>query len=157
MAAMPVKTFHKLLNKVKFLHVATVSADGRPSAAPKLVLKVDGQHIYLVDCTIGWTWRNLKNDPRVSLSFVDDETLRGYQMNGLAEVLEGAAISDDLRKTLEDEEIALTVKRVMKGVQENKRHEDFEIGMSDKFTIFKITLLEIVEIGYKGTLTRSII
>jgi len=152
---MPIKQFNKLLNKVQFLHVATVNPDNTPNTAPKLILKVDEKHIYLVDCAIGKTFENLKKDQRVSLSFVDEESLKGYQINGLAEVLEANAITKALHKQLQEKEIALTVRRVVKGIHESKRHDDFEVGMSDRFTIFKISLLEVVEIGYKGKLTRK--
>jgi len=150
-----VQEFRKLLSKIQFLHVATLSKDGQPNAAPKLILKVDDKAIYLVDCTIGKTWENLKKNSKVSLSFVDEESLKGYQINGEAVVLEGKSIGVELRKILEEKEVALTVKRIVSGIHEHKKHEDFEMGMSDKFVIFKINLNEVVEIGYKGNLTRQ--
>jgi predicted pyridoxine 5'-phosphate oxidase superfamily flavin-nucleotide-binding protein len=150
-----VQEFRKLLSKIQFLHVATLSKDGQPNAAPKLILKVDDKAIYLVDCTIGKTWENLKKNSKVSLSFVDEESLKGYQINGEAVVLEGKSIGMELRKILEEKEVALTVKRIVSGIHEHKKHEDFEMGMSDKFVIFKINLNEVVEIGYKGNLTRQ--
>lgn len=150
-----VQEFRKLLSKIQFLHVATLSKDGQPNAAPKLILKVDDKAIYLVDCTIGKTWENLKKNSQVSLSFVDEESLKGYQINGEAVVLEGKSIGVELRKILEEKEVALTVKRIVSGIHEHKKHEDFEMGMSDKFVIFKINLNEVVEIGYKGNLTRQ--
>ena len=150
-----VQEFKKLLSRLQFLHVATSSKEGQPNAAPKLILKIDDETIYLVDCTIGKTWENLKKNPKVSLSFVDEESLKGYQINGEATVLEGREITSELRAILEEKEVALTVKRIVSGIHERKKHEDFEMGMSDKFVIFKINLVEVVEIGYKGNLTRQ--
>jgi len=152
---MPDREFNRLLGKVQFLHVATVNPNGTPNAAPKLVLKVDDRYIYLVDCAIGKTFENLKKNQQVSLSFVDEESLKGYQINGVASVLEADAIGQELHRELQEKEIALTVKRVVQGIHEKKHHDDFEVGMSDRFTIFKISLLEVVEIGYKGKLTRK--
>lgn len=150
-----VQEFRKLLHKVQFLHVATVSRDGQPNAVPKLILTVDDDAVYLVDCTIGKTWENLRRDPKVSLSFVDEESLKGYQINGNAVVLESEKITPELRKLLEEKEVALTVKRILSGIHTKKKHEDFEMGMSDKFVVFKIDLLEVVEVGYKGNLQRQ--
>jgi len=149
------KDFKKLLNKIQFIDVATANADGHPNAAPKLILKTPDEFIYLVDCTIGKTWENLKRDPRVSLSFVDQESLKGYQIRGIAKIIEGEGVCQQLVDDLQEKEMALTVTRLISGIRGKKRHEDFEIGMSDKFVIFKITILEVVEIGYKGNLTRS--
>ena len=50
----------KLLEKHEFISVATCDFKGRPNAVPKFLLKVEGDFIYLVDYTIGTTWKNLK-------------------------------------------------------------------------------------------------
>lgn len=147
--------FKKLLNKNHLVNVATVNADGHPNAAPKLILKTFDEFIYLVDCTVGKTWENLKRDARVSLSFADHELLKGYQIKGFAKIIEGAHICQQLIDDLEEKEIALTVTRLIDGVHDGKKHHDFEIGMSNKFVVFKIKILEVIEIGYKGNITRQ--
>lgn len=135
--------------------MATVNADGHPNAAPKLILKTLDEFIYLVDCTIGKTWENLRRDARVCLSFADHELLKGYQVKGIAKIIEGEHICQQLIDDLETKEIALTVTRLIDGIHGGKKHHDFEIGMSNKFVVFKIQILEVVEIGYKGNLTRK--
>ncbi|MDP8266118.1 MAG: pyridoxamine 5'-phosphate oxidase family protein [Candidatus Aceula meridiana] len=152
---MNTNNFKKLLNKIQFIDVATANSDGYPNSAPKLILKIPDEFIYLVDCTIGKTWENLKRDSRVSLSFVDQESLKGYQVKGVAKIIEGDGICQQLVDDLQEKEMALTVTRLISGIRDKKRHEDFEIGMSNKFVIFKVTILEVVEIGYKGNLTRN--
>ena len=89
-----------LLEKVRFLVVATVDEKGQPDATPKLFLKYESPFVYLVDYSFATTNKNLKTRPKASLSFVDVENLDGYRLNGPIELIaEGEEFDrlDDLR------------------------------------------------------------
>src|ERR1041385_4316942 len=137
----------QLLNKRGFISVATSSLDGQPNAAPKLIFAVEGNYIYLVDYSIGKTWENLRVNPKVSLSLSDQEELTGYKINGSAEILENSDIPKDIKNKLDDKKLALSVERVVRGVRQKKKHKDYELGMPDRYVVYKIEVDEVTQIG----------
>ena len=144
----------KLLEKQEFISVATCDFKGRPNAVPKFLLKVDKDYIYLVDYTIGTTWKNLKINPRVSISFMDHTTLKGYQLNGKAVIITKGREYDNLCKEMTAKEIRLTTQHIIEDVRGESTHEIFELVITEKFVVFKVKINEIVEIGVKGELNR---
>ena len=66
------KTLQGLIESREFISLASCDLAGRPNAAPKFLLKVEGACLYLVDYIMGQTFRNVKVNPRVSLSFFDN-------------------------------------------------------------------------------------
>ena len=142
----------ELLKSREFVSVATCDLKGRPNAAPKLLLKVENNFIYLVDYIIGRTFNNLEANPRVSISFMDNDTLTGYQINGAVELIESGPEYDNLVKDIAQKEVDLSTRRIIEGVTKGKSHTGFELGLSESFVIFKVKVEEVVEIGSSGTL-----
>jgi len=149
--------FTKLLESREFISVATCDFKGKPNAAPKFLLKIEDNQIFLIDYVIGSTWQNIKINPRVSLSFVDTNTLIAYQINGPVEIIEKGTVYDLMMQELELREIDLSTKRIIEGVGNGKVHEGFEVALPEKVVIFKVTMEEIVEIGSNGVLNRQVL
>ena len=147
----------KFLKNRSFISVATSNSNGRPNAVPKFLLKVEGDYIYIVDYTFGRTYENLKINPNVSLAFMDNESLSGYQVNGSAQIIQRGGLYDDMIAQLKEKEIALTTERVIRGVRKGKGHVSYEVGIPDKCVIFKVKIFEIVEITPKGLLKREML
>ncbi|MDD4894036.1 MAG: pyridoxamine 5'-phosphate oxidase family protein [Candidatus Omnitrophica bacterium] len=145
----------KLLGDKEFITVATCDFGGRPNAAPKFILKSEGNCIYLVDYTIGRTWENLKVNPRASLSFMDQDTLIGYQINGSVEIIDIGLQHDALFDEFRRKEIDLSVRRIVEGISRGKKHETFEVSLPERFVVFKIKLEDWAEIGPSGELKRE--
>lgn len=144
-----------LLKSRGFVSVATCNLEARPNAAPKFILKLENNFIYLVDYSIGRTSQNLAVNPRVSISLMDNDTLMGYQLNGPVEVISKGQEYDALVKDLSQKELELSTLRIIEGVTKGKPHEGFELGLSEKFIIFKVRVEEIVEIASSGSLKRE--
>jgi len=144
-----------LIRKREFVNVATCDHANRPNAAPKFVLKLDRNYIYLVDHTIGRTWRNLKINPRASLSFIDTNTLNGYQINGSVEIIEKGLEYKKIHDELLNKQISLTAKHIIEEVRGEGRHDNFEVALPERFVIFKVMLEEVVEIFSKGKVVRN--
>jgi hypothetical protein len=140
------------LRKTKFINVATVGVNKIPCAAPKFVLKVEDDFIYLVDYTLGTTYQNLSAYPRISLSFMIDKDLKGYQINGTVKVIEKGTEYDKLLSELREKKIKLTVERLIEGVHRGKAHTDYEIGFSKRIVVFKVRIKEIIKLCPEGKL-----
>jgi len=151
---MPDVELRKLLEGREFIAVATCDKALRPNSAPKFILKVDGHTVYLVDYTIGMTWKNITANPRVSLSFMDHAILMGYQLNGTVTIIQKGRVYEKMCKEMIDKEIRLTAQHIIEEVRGKARHEQFEVGITERFIILKVSVREIVQIGHRGDITR---
>jgi len=145
----------KLLKTRVFIQAATADKEGRPNCAPKLLLKIDGRIIYLIDYSIGKTFDNLKVNPQVSLSFIDSDSLFGYRLNGTAQIIEEGSIYDGCLKELQEKEIKLTTERIVKGVREGKKYKDFESEMAERFLVYQVKIEDVSEISPRGKIKRE--
>jgi uncharacterized pyridoxamine 5'-phosphate oxidase family protein len=146
----------EFLKAREFISVATADKEGAPNSAPKFLLKTEGSTAYFIDYSMGTTAENLKVNPKVSLSFMDLDTLMGYKLNGTSEVIEKGKTHDDCLRELSERKIKLSVERIIKGVHNNKVHRDFELGLPERFLVYKVKIEEIVEIGPRGELRKDI-
>ena len=149
------KNVKALIESREFISVGTANLEAKPNAAPKFLLKVEGDYIYLVDYIIGSTFQNLQVNPKVSLSFLDADTLMGYQINGSVEIIESGPEYAVVLKELRDKQIDLSIKRVIEGVTKGQAHKAYEVTIPEQFVILKVKVEEIVHIQPTGTLKRE--
>ena len=149
------KDIIELINEKEFISIATCDFDGRPNAAPKFILKIDGKSLYLVDYIIGRTYANLKINPRVSLSLFNPHTLIGYQLNGAAVIIDKGAEYKKLSSEMENKLVRLTAQHIIEEVRGGHKHENFEVSIRSKFIIIKVTLEETVAICPQGKVERG--
>lgn len=145
----------RFLKKKEFISICTCGMDNIPLAAPKLLLRVEPDTIYLIDFVMGRIWKNLSVNPRVSLSVMDHDELTGYQINGLVEIINEGKLYDELLAELQKKEISLTAERIIEGSRKGKKHESFEISFPERFIVFKINIDEILEIYHSGKIKRD--
>lgn len=150
-----IKNALELIKAVEFVEVATADETGKPNSAPKFFLKTDGNTIYLIDYSIGKTAENLKMNPRVSLSFIDMNSLFGYRLNGRAEVIKKGKVYDICLKELRAKEIKLTTKRIIEEVRETRTYKAYETDISGHSLVYKITIEEGSEISPGGEIERE--
>jgi predicted pyridoxine 5'-phosphate oxidase superfamily flavin-nucleotide-binding protein len=149
------KSLKELIETREFISMASCDLELRPNAAPKFLLKVEGNYLYLVDYIIGRTFTNLQINPRASLSFIDSNTLIGYQINGRVEIIDAGQEYKEIIKELQHKQINLSIARVIEGVTKGKAHKSFELAIPEQFVIFKVKMEEIVEMRPSGTLKRE--
>ncbi len=149
------KSLEELIESREFISLATSDLNSRPNAAPKFLLKIEGDCLYLVDYIIGRTFANLQINPHASLSFIDSNTLIGYQINGQVEIIDSGPEYKQMIKELQHKQIDLSIARVIEGVTKGKAHKSFEVASPDQFVIFKVKMEEVVEMRPSGTLKRE--
>jgi uncharacterized pyridoxamine 5'-phosphate oxidase family protein len=148
----------KIINLFKqreFISVASADFEGRPNVAPKFLLKIEDNFVYLVDHVVGRTFQNLKINPRVSISVMDADTLKGYQINGSVETIEKGELYDNILGELKNKQISLATERIIKGVQQGRRHEGFEMDFPERIAVFKVRIEEVIVIDSTGKLQRE--
>jgi hypothetical protein len=149
------KNIITLLESKEFISVATCDLENKPNAAPKFLLKVEANYIYLVDYILGKTFRNLKINPRISLSFFDNNALVGYQINGRVQILDSGAEYTAALDDLTRKEIDLATTRIIDGVIKGQAHKAYEVATSGQFVILKVKVEEIVQMHASGKLQRE--
>jgi len=128
------KRITEYINKCRFCTIATVSADGQPSASTVSFNNV-GMDIYFNTARDSKKIRNILSNPRMAIAMQKtrlpktDEEITGIQYSGTA-------------KILSDEEIAKAPKAV---VARNRLFNSLKPGSS---AVVKVTPLEIYLIDY---------
>jgi predicted pyridoxine 5'-phosphate oxidase superfamily flavin-nucleotide-binding protein len=149
------KDIKTLIETREFISVASCDLEARPNAAPKFLLKVEGSYIYLVDYVIGRTFRNLKVNPQVSISFFDNNSLVGYQLNGKVEIIDSGSEYQEALEQLQRKEIDLATTRIIDGVIKGQAHKAYEVAASKQFIILKVKVEEVVQMHPGGSLERE--
>lgn len=149
------KEIFDLLKNREFINVATCDFGHTPNVAPKFLLKAEKECIYLVDYIIGRTWRNLKTNPRASISTINLDSIVGYQLNGTVEIIDQGPQYKQLIKEFNARLLEFSTKRVIEGIRSNRPHEHTELSFPDRVVIFRIKIEEIVRIGPQGKLERE--
>ena len=145
----------ELLGKREFVSVATVTPDGGPNTAPKFFFRAKGDFIYLIDYVFGKTVTNLEKNPRVSVSFMDMDSLEAYRLNGRAKLIEKGKVFKSVFKEWDKKLIKMATTRVIEGVQSGKTHDHYELEMGKKFIVLKIKIENIVKIGRRGDIWKE--
>jgi len=87
--------------KGKMAWVSTASSDGIPNATPKGTVQViDDEHLVFADLFSCKTRENLKTNPKVAVTVVDEKSFKGYQLKGSAELLTAGPIFDQVVEEL---------------------------------------------------------
>jgi predicted pyridoxine 5'-phosphate oxidase superfamily flavin-nucleotide-binding protein len=110
----------RIIQEQRLGFVATAAADGTPNLSPK------GTFIVLDDATIAFgeirspgTLRNLRDNPRVEVNFVDPFARKGYRFAGTAQVVErGSATFPALLERLKTRALPLTSPAYDDGTEE---------------------------------------
>jgi predicted pyridoxine 5'-phosphate oxidase superfamily flavin-nucleotide-binding protein len=144
-----------LLETKEFLFMATSDNNGAPNVAPKFLLKISRNVIYLVDYAISKTWENLKINPKVSLAMLDFATLTGYRLDGTAQIVDRKAEYDRILKELQKKEIHFTATRIIEDIRAGEKSSAFELASHEKVAVYKVTVHTVAEIGPSGTVTRE--
>lgn len=140
----------ELLKKREFVSIATADRNGQPNSVPRFFLSAQGNLLYLVDHVMGQTVLNIKENPLVSVSFMDQDALEGYRLNGTATLIERGKSYDALMKEWDKKIVKLSAARVIEAVRSGKKCQHYEVEISEKLTLLKIKVNNVVKIGRRG-------
>jgi len=154
---MLIKEALDFLKSKTFINIATCGKQLRPNVAPKFLLKIEANSIYLIDYVKNTTLKNVKINPKVSISSINLETLKGYQINGRAEIIkkDKEAIHKDLLKEYDQKQINLSTKRLIEALHGKKKSAGYEAEFPKRVAIIKVKVDEAVGIGLQGNLERQ--
>lgn len=103
--------------------VSTIDKDGGLHSSCKGILKINQNgRAYLLDLYKGVTFDNLKRNPHMSITSVDEHRFKGYCLKGKARLVKRDAFMSKLVKIWEDRITSRVTRRIIKNIQGEKGH-----------------------------------
>jgi len=123
-----------------FATLGTCNRKAAPHNSPKIILKLQRPHLYLIEYHRGTSFRNIEENPAVSVSTFNLRKMTGFHLEGEAEILTEGAAFQRLMAELRERQIRLSTHEVVEAVRGNpgtqlKRF----IGLTPA-AVYKITL-----------------
>ncbi len=132
-----------------FVIVSSIDEQGFPHNSCKGIVKIDKRgEIYLMDVYHGLTCQNLKRNPRISISAVDEHKFMGYCLKGKARIMPDDNISHEIIKSWEDNITSRLAKRLLKNLAEEKsRSHHPEASLPGPKHLISVAVEEIVDLA----------
>jgi general stress protein 26 len=113
----------EFLRTQSFVIVSSIDKNGFPHSSCKDIVKIDSSgRIYLIDVYYGITAENIKRNPQINISVVDEHKFMGYCLKGKAKVTLDDEISQDFIKSWEDNITSRLTKRLLRNLAKGKAH-----------------------------------
>ena len=108
----------------RFLVISTIDAKGYPHNYCKGMVQIDESgKVYLMDLYMARTYKNLKTNPQVSITAVDEHKFMGYSLKGKAKIVEKNKVSKNILKLWEDKITSRISHRLLKNIKGEKGHQ----------------------------------
>lgn len=106
-----------------FVIVSTVDKDGTSHSSCKGIVKMNPSgRIYLLDLYRGKTYANLKHNPHISITGVDEHKFVGYCLKGKAKTMKDIKLTAQIMKAWEERITSRITRRVIKNMKEESGH-----------------------------------
>ena len=132
-----------------FVIVSSIDKNGFPHSSCKDIVKIDSSgKIYLIDVYYGLTAENIRNNPRVSISAVDEHKFIGFCLKGKAKIMFDDEISQEFIKSWEDNITSRLTKRLLNNLAQDKsRAHHPEASLPRPKQLISIEVEEIVNLA----------
>ena len=111
-----------LLQKQGFVIVSTLDAEGSIHCSAKGIAGIEAEgKVYLIDLYRGKTFSNLKRNPTISITAVDEDEFSGFTLKGKARIVDREEIKDHIIKSWEDKVIQRVSKRVIGHIKKERK------------------------------------
>ncbi len=114
---------------IQFFHnqgcviVSTVDKDGFPHSACKGIVRISRTgRVYILDLYKAKTYDNLKGDPHISITAIDEHKFMGYCLKGKAEIIPEEKLKSPIIKAWEARITGRLTRRLLKNIREEKGH-----------------------------------
>ena len=106
-----------------FTIVSTIDKYGNPHSSCKGIVKINrnGQ-VYLLDLYKAKTFANLKQNPHISITAVDEHSFEGYCLKGKAKIMPQDKLKPQIIKAWEERIATRITQRLLKNIRQEKGH-----------------------------------
>ena len=104
-----------------FVIVSTLDSQGKIHCSAKGIVGIEeGGQVYLVDLYRAKTFNNLKINPLISITAIEEHTFTGYSLKGKGKIVEREKIKKHIIESWEQKLINRMSTRVIKNIQRDK-------------------------------------
>jgi len=112
-----------LLHKQGFVVVSTLDAEGSIHCSAKGIVGMEAEgKIYLIDLYLGKTFTNLKRNPTISITAIDEDEFSGFTIKGKARIVDREEIKDHIIASWEDKVVQRVSKRVIGHIKKERKN-----------------------------------
>lgn len=113
----------QFFQKQGFVIVSTIDKDGSLHNACKGIVKItQNGKVYLLDLYKMMTYENLRQNPNISITAVDEHSFSGYCLKGKAEIIAREELTPRIIKAWEDRITSRITQRLLKNICGEKGH-----------------------------------
>lgn len=106
-----------------YVIVSTIAKDGSLSNACKGIIEIDQSgRVYLLDLYHGHTYANLRHNPNISITAVDEHRFKGYCLIGKARIAGTQEIDPSLIRAWEARITSRITQRLLRNISGDKGH-----------------------------------
>lgn len=106
-----------------FVIVSTIDEKGFPHSSCKGIVRIDKNgRVYLLDVYRRETHSNLMNNPKISITAVNEHSFKGYCLKGSVKILDKNSLDPKIIESWEDKISGRAAQRLLKNVREEKTH-----------------------------------
>ena len=129
----------KLLEKQGFVIVSTITKDGGIHSVAKGIVGIEKEgKVFVIDLYKNITYKNLKNNPNVSITAIYEHNYAGYTLQGKAKIVPREDIEDHIVSKWEDKIIERISNRMIASIQKGQRskeHHESKLPKHPKYLI----------------------
>lgn len=114
---------------IQFFHnqgcviVSTIDKNGFPHSACKGIVQINRNgRVYLLDLYHARTYENLKYNPHISITAIEEHKFTGYCLKGKAEIIPEGKLESRIIKAWETRITSRLTRRLLKNIREEKGH-----------------------------------
>ncbi len=108
----------------RFTIISTIDEKGHPHNSCKGIVEiVEKGKVYLLDLYMAGTYKNLRNNPHISITAVDEHKFIGYCLKGKARIIPRDKVNKRILKLWDDKITSRISHRLLKNMRGEKGHE----------------------------------
>ena len=105
-----------------FVIVSTIDSQGQIHCSAKGIARIEEEgKVYLIDLYQANTFRNLQNNPTITITAVDERRFKGYALKGKARIVEKKDLGEPILKEWDEKVVKRISDRLIKNIQEDKK------------------------------------
>lgn len=120
MNKIPIKIVN-FFHQQKFVIVSTLDSKGHIHCSAKGLVSIYPRgKLYIIDLYKRNTFSNLRKDPRISVTAIDEKKFMGYNLKGKATIVKKERIEEDLIRKWEEKVVQRISKRIIRNIRRDK-------------------------------------